>query len=237
MYGDGLLSVVKNSGQLEYIKETLEGDEPENSNVDFRDDFKAVCLVKREGNDEVRAEFSVSDAKRAELWTKAGSWKTHPKRMLKYRARAFVLRDEFPDILLGMQHSAEELIDGGDLIQNDDGSYGPHGPEEPPIREDYQETTTVEPFILNDEFGNEQGQFETPESFIDAAIGYLASVSTANGALQAYHEHNEDELERLGSTRESTLRQDFNNAWNDRKAAVAKEQQETDAETTNDLIA
>ena len=52
--------------------------------------------------------FTIADAKTAGLWSKGGTWKTHPKRMLKYKARAFALRDKFPDALNGM-HMKEEI--------------------------------------------------------------------------------------------------------------------------------
>jgi len=46
--------------------------------------------------------FSQEDAKRAGLWGKSGPWSTYPKRMLQMRARAFALRDTFPDALKGV---------------------------------------------------------------------------------------------------------------------------------------
>jgi hypothetical protein len=69
----------------------------------------AKVFSEREGKFKVTTEFSVDDAKTAGLWGKAGPWKTHPKRMLKYKARAFNLRDNFPDILKGL-HLQEEMV-------------------------------------------------------------------------------------------------------------------------------
>lgn len=159
-------------------------------------------------------------------------WRKRPRGQLAKCTEAEVLREAFPEEV-GGDYSAEEM-NGQTLFK--DVSHEETVPTLPPQREDFQETVTVEPFVLTDEFGNEQGQFETPESFIDAAIDYLAKVSTANGALQTYYEHNEAELERLGSTRESELRQRFNMALNDRKAAVAKEHQESDAEGQSETV-
>lgn len=45
--------------------------------------------------------YGIGDAKRAGLWGKSGPWQTAPKRMLMIRARAFALRDAFPDALRG----------------------------------------------------------------------------------------------------------------------------------------
>ncbi len=102
IWGDTQKALVLGSGVCEYIKEYFEG-EP------FNDNFKAVCIVKRKGAEEHVEEFSVADAKRANLWGKSGTWQTHPKRMLKYKARSFALRDEFPDVLKGLTHSVEEM--------------------------------------------------------------------------------------------------------------------------------
>jgi hypothetical protein len=54
--------------------------------------------------------FSVVDAKRAGLFTKAGPWQTYPRRMLQMRARSFALRDAFPNVLKGLI-SVEEALD------------------------------------------------------------------------------------------------------------------------------
>jgi len=51
------------------------------------------------------------------LWDKCGRngapgpWQQYPDRMLQARARSFALRDTFPDVLLGLSMSAEELGD------------------------------------------------------------------------------------------------------------------------------
>lgn len=102
IWGDAQKALVISSGLCEYIKETYSG-EP------YNDDFKAICTVKRKGQEEVSEEFSVADAKKASLWGKTGTWTQYPKRMIKYRARSFALRDAFPDVLKGLTHSAEEL--------------------------------------------------------------------------------------------------------------------------------
>ena len=62
------------------------------------------------GQAEERRTFSQNDAEIAGLWSKAGPWKQYPKRMLQMRARAFCLRDLFPDVLKGLA-VAEEVVD------------------------------------------------------------------------------------------------------------------------------
>lgn len=59
------------------------------------------CWMKRRGGGEQRHIFTIEDAERAKLWGKSGPWKEYPQRMLQMRARGWVLRDLFPDVLLG----------------------------------------------------------------------------------------------------------------------------------------
>jgi hypothetical protein len=196
MYGDGQLSIVRNSGELEYIRETFEGDEPANEKDDFPDDFAAVCTVKRASQDEVTETFSVLDAKRAMLWgkkTQKGGltpWITHPKRMLKYRIRAFTLRDQFGDCLLGLQHSAEELIDMGDLAEAQDAIYAPAAdvPAERPERgapaiaaPEEEPETLAATFVVLDNDGNEH-TFDDPDTFTHYVMGVLEGAAKL-GAL------------------------------------------------------
>jgi len=117
LWGDAALALVKRSGLCEYCKEyyELKGVKLSGSDVQYADligypdGLMAVCETKafRDPLPVIRY-FSVADAKLATLWKKKGPWTTHPKRMLKYKARAFNLRDNFPDVLFGM-HLAEEI--------------------------------------------------------------------------------------------------------------------------------
>jgi hypothetical protein len=103
MYGDGLLAVCMNSGQMEDIDEKILDAEGENPT--------AICTIRRRGKPTpIIGTFSAKDAKKAGLWGKSGPWSSYPKRMLKMRARGFALRDAFPDVLSGMA-SAEEQED------------------------------------------------------------------------------------------------------------------------------
>lgn len=103
IYGDAQLALVRGSGLLELFTESYEGKEGS-------DDFVAICTLKRKGDTDFTVErFTISDAKKANLWGKIGPWTTHPKRMLRYKARAFALRDKFADVLLGLTHSVEEM--------------------------------------------------------------------------------------------------------------------------------
>lgn len=97
LWGDAVIALVRGSALCEYVYEALEGD-------------VATCRVKRRGEEEQSRTFSMVDAKAAGLSGKSGPWTQYPKRMLQLRARAFALRDVFPDVLRGMP-VAEELMD------------------------------------------------------------------------------------------------------------------------------
>lgn len=109
IWGDTQKALVERSGEAEYIRESYEGGELYGADGKLNPNFKAVCETKRKGRDAVREEFSQADAQRAGLWGKSGPWTTHPKRMMRYKVRAFALRDVYPDVLKGLTHSAEEM--------------------------------------------------------------------------------------------------------------------------------
>src|SRR6185503_4726297 len=93
VYGDCQLAVVRASGLFDEkaFEERIEG---------TGDNMKAICKVRRLPNGNVATnEFSIADARRAGLADKT-IWKQYPQRMLKFRARSWVLRDNFGDILL-----------------------------------------------------------------------------------------------------------------------------------------
>lgn len=102
VWGDGALALVQSSGLMEWIKEEdLE---------DIKKNKKATCQVKRRGDPVVKTvTFSYEDAKEAKIFTR-GVWLTYPYRMCLMRARAFALRDKFPDVLKGLR-IAEEVMD------------------------------------------------------------------------------------------------------------------------------
>jgi hypothetical protein len=113
VWGDALVGVVRSSPLCLYVREWMEGE---------GDSLVAVCETHRRGEPEpVQRRFSAFDAKRARLWQtkervqkrgKNGStyeadndspWFRYPQRMLQMRARAWCLRDVYPDVLKGIQ--------------------------------------------------------------------------------------------------------------------------------------
>lgn len=101
LWGDAALAIVRASGLLVFHDEEIEG---------TGEDRLGYCTVQRDGEaDKRKFTFSVADAIKAQLWTKDGPWQTYPDRMLKLRARAFALRDVFPDLLSGLAIVEEQL--------------------------------------------------------------------------------------------------------------------------------
>lgn len=99
VWGDGLLALVMASSYYENHEETFD----EGAQA-------ATATFKRKGKaTAVTATFSKADAEKAGLWSK-NIWKQYPKRMLQMRARAFAIRDCFPDVLKGLA-VAEEMLD------------------------------------------------------------------------------------------------------------------------------
>ncbi|MEF8689399.1 UNVERIFIED_CONTAM: hypothetical protein NO986_18200 [Comamonas sp. A-3] len=97
LWGDAVIALVLSSPVCEYVTEDDDG-------------HTATCRVKRKGAPEQSRTFSMEDAQKAGLAGKQGPWSQYPKRMRQMRARAFALRDVFPDVLRGMP-VAEELQD------------------------------------------------------------------------------------------------------------------------------
>lgn len=108
VWGDLALAVCLAHPTCEAIDEEFEGDLS-----DFKT-WKWICTATRKGRKPVRTVFTYDDAVRASLWNKEGPWRNYPKRMGQLRARAFSLRDAFPDVLRGLAIREEvEDIDHG----------------------------------------------------------------------------------------------------------------------------
>lgn len=91
MYGDALLAVCRRSELCGGISETYD-----------EETTTATCTAIRKGEPTpVVRSFSRADAEKAGLWNKQ-IWRSYPKRMLMMRARAYALRDAYPDILHGV---------------------------------------------------------------------------------------------------------------------------------------
>lgn len=103
IYGDAALALVRASGLLESFAEVEVGEVG-------KDSFGVCVTAARTDGSKGSETFTIADAKVAKLWGKAGPWTDYPRRMLKFRARGFVLRDVFGDVLKGLR-TAEEVRD------------------------------------------------------------------------------------------------------------------------------
>lgn len=97
LWGDAVIALVRASPLCEWVIET-------------EDATSSTCRVKRRGEPEQSRTFTDEDAKAAGLLGKQGPWTQYKKRMRQMRARAFALRDVFPDVLRGLP-VAEEVMD------------------------------------------------------------------------------------------------------------------------------
>lgn len=96
IFGDAALALVRGSGLLEKYVEEEVGEAG-------KDSFGWKISATRRGGQTGSETFTIGDAKVAKLWGKSGTWTDYPRRMLKFRARGFLLRDMFGDILKGLK--------------------------------------------------------------------------------------------------------------------------------------
>lgn len=103
LWGDAPLALVKNSGKLASIKESCTGSIADKT-------FKATCHVKAKDGHEQEHVWTYARAEKAGLIKKDSiAWEKYPERMLQLKARAWCLRDVFPEVLkgLGIQEDLE----------------------------------------------------------------------------------------------------------------------------------
>lgn len=117
IWGDTALAMIQRSGLLEDMEEYFEGDllttidGNGNSFYDLKgSNIVAYCKVKRNNKNSITRSFSLKEAFAAGLVQRSDCWKKYPKRMLQMRARGFALRDQFSDVLEGI-NLREELIE------------------------------------------------------------------------------------------------------------------------------
>ncbi len=94
IWGDLALGLVRRSQLLVDFKE----DPPDKA---LKQGF-GKCHAKRVNGEEAEYTFSIGDATRAKLINKPGPWQEYRGRMLQVRARSWILRDLFGDVLKGL---------------------------------------------------------------------------------------------------------------------------------------
>lgn len=112
LYGDGPIAKVRGSGKMVRIEEKWSG-----AGDTLKCSVRAVRRGESGGEDESsERSFGVADAKaqglRGPMWGNPGMW----PRMCQCRARAWVLRDLFADVLMGM--AIQEEYEGVPTIEH-----------------------------------------------------------------------------------------------------------------------
>lgn len=108
VWGDAALALAQAHPLYVSHREWIEGE---------GDEMAGCCEVTRRGSSPHVARFSVRQARKANLWNKAGPWQQYPERMLVLRARGFALRDKFADALRGLITAEEAQDMPADAVQ------------------------------------------------------------------------------------------------------------------------
>lgn len=168
LWGDGAMAVIQNTGNLEWIKESFEG-EP------MTDGWTAVCIIKRRGQSEpYERRFSWADATRAKLTSK-GPWREYPQRMMRWRAASWAMRDSFADALMGLSiaEEAQDMptpavqIDSSSALADEVANDLPQIEHKPGL------------FVLRDAAGKERGAWDA-RAYVKALQADLAAATEAD---------------------------------------------------------
>lgn len=105
MWGTAVKGLVFNSGHCQNWTGRYVG-------TPYDDDYGYEALVQRKGMDPQTYLFTVADAKKAGLWGK-NTWASYPKDMLMHRANGRAAKDQFPDVLKGLEVAevAQDYVD------------------------------------------------------------------------------------------------------------------------------
>ncbi len=176
-FGDMPLALVRQSGKMKEFGEFTEG---EGDNMEafcrsWRNDSTDVCITS----------FSVADAKKAKLWGKSGPWSQYPDRMLKYRARSFNLRDNFPDVLMGL--TIAEEYEGVDTVEYKTDETAPQTTPRDERTADEPVTRTVE-MAAHELYQRFDFLWTVPDKEVEALCGLLV---LANGGKVSDYENPE----------------------------------------------
>ena len=228
IWGDGMLALVRSSGLLEDIIETIEDDQ-DGPTI-------AACKVKRKDSPTwVVQSFTRPQAMKAGLWRKQGPWQQYPQRMMQMRARSWALRDAFPDVLRGLT-GAEEAADMVDVTAAS--SATTTAPE--PRRSDYvfkggsqdnsqsSQRTEADPDPAHEA---ETGEIKKSWNLADSIVGQQAKLSAIHDLLEMAEIKSEvDDIEaehrefigKLGTRKTETMK-----AFADRKAELPEALEQT----------
>ena len=123
IFGDAALAIVRASGLLEKFEEGSKG-------TPYTPEWTFFCKMKRKGFPEKTGEWSWADSIRAghDKIGPPSPWAKYTRRMMQFKARNFIMRDEFGDVLKGIK-TQEEAYDSIDMEESPNGSWGYPEPE------------------------------------------------------------------------------------------------------------
>ncbi|WP_406853523.1 hypothetical protein ABEG18_13200 [Alsobacter sp. KACC 23698] len=208
IYGDAAIALVRASGLMLSFKEWIEGE---------GDERAAVCRVQRKGEEVVEERFSVAQAKKARLWDERpivkkkgrsgewyeaqndSPWHKYPDRMLKFRARGFLLRDTFADVLKGLA-TVEELQDITRTTEDEAPAPIRRAPPPPPSLAAPQppavtiptEQAKPEPVAVEQPARRAPPPPRSAQAYTE--MGQLSSAPAPNSATQAVEEASDGDL-------------------------------------------
>jgi hypothetical protein len=136
IYGDAALALVRASGLLEEFEEWNDG-------IPYTPEWTFYCKMKRKGFPANTGEWSWADADKAGCAnpkTRDGKqdiyspWSRYPHRMMQFKARNFIMRDLFGDVLKGVK-TQEEAYEAMDLEPDGNGAWSVEPPAKPAPKE------------------------------------------------------------------------------------------------------
>lgn len=110
LWGDAMLALVQGSVLCESFEEGFD--------VESQTGW---ARTRRRNREPVEQLFTIDMAQRAGLTGKPGPWKLYPERMCKLKARNWLCRDVYPDVLRGLSRLnviERDLVDIGDSQQS-----------------------------------------------------------------------------------------------------------------------
>lgn len=123
LFGDMPLAMVRGKGQLESFDEYLIDKNysmicMENKNLGA-EIFAAICVVKRKGCEKRTFTLTSAEAAKNPNIKSSQAWSSYYSVMIKRRIRSIALKDEFPDVLLGMDIAEYNHDMAPDLIKDE----------------------------------------------------------------------------------------------------------------------
>lgn len=123
IWGELPLALARRSGKLKFFNEFLINERYEAISFENRnltdEIFAAVCVVERIDSERKTYHFSVKDLEKANKGVKA-IWDGYKSVMMKRKARALAMKDQFGDVLLGatIAEYTNEILPDHEVIED-----------------------------------------------------------------------------------------------------------------------